>query len=56
MMTFSMERSWIYKYHMHPALVASFYTEQEFVDHMFIWLIYANYGVLLSVEELAVAA
>lgn len=33
-----------------------FATEQEYVDYMFIWLIYANYGVLLSIEELAVAA
>ena len=44
--------SWNAKYHMPIEFTASFLSEQDFVDHMFIWLIYANFGVLLSVEEL----
>ena len=33
-----------------------FDSEQEYVDYMFIWLIYANYGSFLGMEELAIAA
>jgi hypothetical protein len=47
----SME-NWMNKY----SNAVHFDSEQEFVDYMFIWLIYASYGVLLSMEELAVAA
>jgi hypothetical protein len=45
---------WRFKYFNVPA--GSFVTEQEYIDHTFIWLIYFNFGILLSAEELAVAA
>ena len=52
----SMHNSWNSKYHMPLEFTAYFTSEQDFIDHMFIWMIYENFGVLLTIEELAVAA
>jgi hypothetical protein len=51
-----MHMNWYTKYHMPVEFAAYFLSEQEYVDHMFIWLIYANFGVLLSTENLLVTA
>ena len=51
-----MYTSWNVKYHMPLEFTAHFENEQDFVDHMFIWLIYSNFGVLLPVENLLVTA
>ena len=47
---------WNTKYHMPAEFTAYFLSEQEFIDHMFIWIIYSNFGVLLPVENLLVTA
>ena len=33
------DNSWNMKYHMPLSFTANFESEQDFVDHMFIWLI-----------------
>lgn len=49
-----MENEWRYKYYGPPIL--GWKNEQEYVDYYFIWLIYANFGVLISIENLLVTA
>jgi len=56
MENFHTYNSWNVKYHMPIEFTAYFLSEQDFVDHMFIWLIYANFGILLSMEELSDSA
>ncbi len=51
-----MHTSWNTKYHMPLEFSAYFLSEQDYVDHMFIWMIYSNFGILLTMEELRVTA
>jgi len=51
-----MYNQWNNKYHMPLEFTANFLSEQDFIDHMFIWLIYSNFGILLTVQELQVTA
>ena len=46
---------WTDKYSMPLEFMANFLTEQEFIDHMFIWMIYTNYGIMVSQVELHVS-
>jgi hypothetical protein len=43
---------WTDKYHFRHEFMEWFYSEQEYVDHEFIWLIFANFSIMLKASEL----
>jgi hypothetical protein len=48
----TMNTAWITKYRNRPEFLASFDSEQDYVDAMFIIIIFTNFGVLLNPDKL----
>jgi hypothetical protein len=43
---------WTSKYHFRHEFLEWFLNEQDYIDNEFIWLIYANFGVMLKSSDL----
>lgn len=43
---------WTSKYHTDPVFLASFDSEQEYIDAMFVQIIALNFGIWLDMEHL----
>lgn len=48
----TMNTTWYTKYRNRPEFMAYFETEQDYVDAMFILIVYTNYGILLNPDKL----
>ena len=51
-MVITMNTTWYTKYRNRPEFMAYFETEQEYVDAMFILIVFQNFGILLDTSKL----